>query len=75
MTRDDRPEGRPTDGVGPPRQDTPRGSKLSPSRGAVVRLTGDLEALAVDLLDRLGPAASTALALALLALAGEVVAR
>lgn len=41
-------------------------------RPSVVRLTGDLEALAVDLLDRLGPAASTALAHALVALVREV---
>jgi hypothetical protein len=38
----------------------------------VVRLTGDVEALAVDLLDRMGPAGVTVLAGALLALAEGV---
>lgn len=42
-------------------------------RGTFGRLTGCPAVDALELLDRLGPAAATALALALLALAGEVV--
>lgn len=55
----------PVDAIGTPTE----AGRLRPS---VVRITGDLEALAVDLLDRLGPAAVTVLAAALVALAGEV---
>jgi hypothetical protein len=36
--------------------------------GTVLRLTGDLEAVAVDLLDRIGPAACAALVVALVEL-------
>lgn len=42
-------------------------------RGTFGRLTGCPAVDALEVLDRLGPAAATALALALLALAGEVV--
>lgn len=52
------------------RTSTPR--QGAAPRGPIVRWTGDLEALAVDLLDRLGPAAVTILAGALVTLAGEV---
>jgi hypothetical protein len=55
----------PVDAIGTPLE----AGRLRPT---VVRLTGDVEALAADLLDRLGPAAVTVLAAALLALAGEV---
>lgn len=73
MTRHDPASGgAETGSVGTHRQDTPEGYSLSPTRGAIVRLTGDVEALAVELLDRLGPAGVTVLAGALLALAAEV---
>lgn len=49
-----------------------RTGRRNDTRGAVVRLTGDLEAVAVDLLDKLGPVACAALAVALVELVREV---
>ena len=45
--------------------DTPDDTRGRRQAGAILRLTGDLEAVAADLLDRIGPAACTALAVAL----------
>lgn len=68
MTRLDRPEGRPA-GVGTQGQDTDRGND---PRGSFVRLTGDAEAMAADLLERHCPAAVAALAVALVDLIAAV---
>lgn len=45
---------------------------LEVGRASVLRLTGDAEAMALDLLDRIGPAACAALAVWLVELAREV---
>lgn len=58
--------------VGAHRQDTPEGYDLSPTRGALVHLGPDLERVALDVLDRLGPARARALAAELVAVAEGV---
>jgi hypothetical protein len=45
---------------------------MSPTRGALVRLGPDLERVAVDVIDRLGPRRAGDLAAHLVALAAEV---
>lgn len=70
------PAGRPSPSVQQNAAVGPKGTSAplphAATRGSIVRLTGDAEALAVDLLDRMGPAGVTVLAGALLALAAEV---
>lgn len=72
------PAGRPPSSVQQNAAVGPQGTSApdphAATRGSIVRLTGDVEALAVDLLDRMGPAGVTVLAGALLALAEGVVA-
>lgn len=58
--------------VGAHGQGTPEDPGPSPTRGALVRLGGDLELVAVDVLDRLGPRRAGQLAEHLVKLAREV---